>query len=64
VAVYIREAHPSDIWQMTSNVLDEVVYQSAQTVDERADLAGMCIGNLGIETPAVLLDVTGDPVGQ
>jgi len=39
---------------MTSNVRDKVVYQSPQTVDERADLAGMCIRNLGIEMPAVV----------
>jgi type I thyroxine 5'-deiodinase len=52
--VYIREAHPSDIWQMSANVRDKVVYQSPQNVGERADLASMCVRNLGIEMPALV----------
>ena len=30
-AVYIEEAHPSDIWQMGSNVRDGVVFRNPQT---------------------------------
>ena len=52
--VYIREAHPSDIWQMTSNVRDQVVYESPRNQSERADLAGVCVRNLGIELPALV----------
>ena len=52
--VYIREAHPSDIWQMTANERDKVVYESPRNVDERADLAGVCVRNLGIEMPALV----------
>ena len=52
--VYIREAHPSDLWQMGVNVRDNVVYQSPQNTEERVDLANICVKNLGIEIPAVV----------
>ena len=52
--VYIREAHPSDLWQMGINVRENVVYESPQNVDERADLANICVRNLGIEFPAIV----------
>jgi hypothetical protein len=52
--VYIREAHPSDIWQMKVNVRDDVVYQSPQNAAERVDLAGICLRKLGIEMPALV----------
>ena len=52
--VYIREAHPSDIWQMAVNVREEVVYQSPQNADDRVNLAGTCVRKLGIEMPALV----------
>jgi hypothetical protein len=52
--VYIREAHPSDLWQMGVNVREKVVYQSPQNTEERVDLANICVKNLGIEIPAVV----------
>ncbi len=52
--VYITEAHPSDVWQMESNLKDRVVFASPRTEDERASLAGTCVRKLGIKIPAVL----------
>ena len=52
--VYISEAHPSDIWQMQSNVKDGVVFASPRSEEERGALAGTCVRKLGIEIPAVL----------
>jgi len=52
--VYISEAHPSDVWQMQSNVKDSVVFASPKNEDERANLAGTCVRKLGIKIPAVL----------
>jgi len=52
--VYIREAHPSDIWQMGANVRENVVYQSPQNTEERVELANVCVKNLGIEMPALV----------
>ncbi len=52
--VYITEAHPSDVWQMNSNVKDNVVFASPRNEDERASLAGTCVRKLGIKMPAVI----------
>lgn len=52
--VYISEAHPSDVWQMQSNIKDSVVFASPKNEDERANVAGTCVRKLGIKIPAVL----------
>jgi len=52
--VYISEAHPSDLWQMQSNIKDKVVFASPKNEDERALVAGACVRKLGIKFPAVL----------
>lgn len=52
--VYITEAHPSDVWQMESNLKDKVVFASPQNEDERAAVAGTCVRKLGIKIPAVM----------
>ncbi len=52
--VYITEAHPSDVWQMESNVKDKVVFASPRNEEERTFVAGACVRKLGIEIPAVL----------
>ena len=54
LAVYILEAHPSDVWQMESNVRDKVVFASPKDFDERALVAGTCVRKLGIKFPAVI----------
>ena len=54
MVVYILEAHPSDIWQMQSNLKDSVVFASPQNEEERALVAGACVRKLGIKFPAVL----------
>ncbi len=52
--MYITEAHPSDVWQMQSNVKDKVVFASPKNEEERAFIAGACVRKLGIKFPAVL----------
>jgi len=52
--VYITEAHPSDVWQMQSNIKDQVVFASPRDEEERSAVAGTCVRKLGIEIPAVL----------
>jgi hypothetical protein len=32
LVVYITEAHPSDVWQMQSNIKDRVVFASPKNV--------------------------------
>jgi hypothetical protein len=53
-AVYILEAHPSDVWQMQSNVRDKVVFASPKNLDERSEVAGACVRKLGIKFPALI----------
>jgi hypothetical protein len=52
--VYIQEAHPTDLWQLGSNVRDNVLYASPRTDEERTSTAQACVRNLGIKIPAVL----------
>ena len=61
--VYITEAHPSDVWQMQSNIKDKVIFSSPKSEEERALVAGACVRKLGIEIPAVL-DVFGNSTEQ
>jgi hypothetical protein len=52
--VYIGEAHPSDAWQLPSNVKDRVVYASPTNADERSTIADICVTRLGIKLPALV----------
>jgi type I thyroxine 5'-deiodinase len=52
--VYIGEAHPSDAWQLPSNIRDRVVYASPANSDERSALADICVTRLGIKLPALV----------
>jgi hypothetical protein len=54
--VYIQEAHPVDAWQLDDNVEDDVLVASTRSLDERVNVAGMCVRNLGIELPALVDD--------
>ena len=54
--VYIREAHPSDAWQLPVNVKDDVVYASPADAGARENLANVCVTKLGIEMPAIVDD--------
>jgi hypothetical protein len=63
LVVYISEAHPSDVWQMQSNIREKVVFASPKNEEERALIAGACVRKLGIKFPAVL-DVFGNSTEQ
>ncbi len=52
--MYILEAHPTDVWQMQSNVKDNVLFASPKTLQEREAVAGSCVRKLGIKFPAVI----------
>jgi Iodothyronine deiodinase len=52
--VYILEAHPSDVWQMQSNVRDNVVFASPRTMEDRESVANSCVRKLGIKFPALI----------
>ena len=52
--VYIAEAHPSDIWQMQSNIKERVIFTNPTTPAERQDVANSCVRKLHIEIPALI----------
>ena len=54
LVVYITEAHPSDVWQMQSNIRDNVVFATPRNEEDRALIAGACVRKLGIKIPALL----------
>jgi Iodothyronine deiodinase len=58
--VYIQEAHPSDVWQMESNVRQNVVFLTPKTSEERSEIAGTCVRNLHL-TISALLDPLDNP---
>ena len=53
-AVYIEEAHPSDIWQMRSNIQEGVIFRNPRTDSERVQVAESCVRKLGIRFPALI----------
>ena len=57
VCVYIREAHPSDGWQVAANLTDEVIYSDPVELAERESLANVCAVNLKMEMPMVIDDM-------
>ena len=52
--VYIQEAHPVDLWQVSSNVEDGVLLASPQSDGERSEVAGTCVLRLAIKLPALV----------
>ncbi len=52
--MYIQEAHPSDIWQMRSNIREGVVLRDPRSEQERTEVAGSCVRRLGIRLPALV----------
>ncbi len=61
--VYIREAHPTDEWQTTANVLEEVILAQPTTYDERVEVAHACTLGMDISIPT-LIDEMSNEVGE
>jgi hypothetical protein len=59
--VYIQEAHPTDIWQMQSNIREGVLLRDPRSEAERTEAASSCVRKLGIRFPA-LIDGIGNAV--
>ena len=52
--VYIKEAHPIDLWQTRANLRDGVLVSSPRTEADRSSNASQCVRNLGIRLPALI----------
>lgn len=60
--VYVREAHPTDGWKMSSNERKGVELAQPKTFDERLGVAQTCQRKLGFDMP-FLVDTINDEVG-
>jgi hypothetical protein len=47
--VYVREAHPTDGWQVPRNEKENVLLESAKSFEQKDEHAASCARNLGIE---------------
>ncbi|MAG13429.1 MAG: deiodinase [Spirochaetales bacterium] len=56
--VYIREAHPSDGWQVSSNKREGVVFEQPSTFESRTEIAEACQLGLDISIPMLVDDMT------
>ena len=52
--VYIQEAHPTDGRQSAQNLVDEVLYEQPKSIEEREDVAQMCVLRLHLKMPMLL----------
>lgn len=56
--VYIREAHPTDEWQVESNERDGVIYAQPETLDQRVEVAQACTLRLELDIPTLIDDMS------
>lgn len=52
--VYIQEAHPTDGRQAAQNLIDKVLYEQPKSIEEREDLAQVCVLRLNLKMPTLL----------
>ncbi len=55
--VYIEEAHPTDGWQMPSNLEQHILVASARNFEQRDAAANTCVAKLGLKIPALVDDM-------
>ncbi len=61
--VYIREAHPTDGWQIKANLRDDILFLQPTTHGQRVDLAKEMCETLHLKMPT-LIDHIDNRVGQ
>ena len=52
--VYIREAHPSDGWQVSANRKEDFVFEQPETFESRTEVAEACHLGLEISIPMLI----------
>jgi hypothetical protein len=56
--IYIQEAHPDDGWQVRHNLDDGIILNAPNTIEERAEIAEVCVLRLNMAMPMLLDDMT------
>jgi hypothetical protein len=54
VAIYIKEAHPTDEWQMTSNEEQGVCYAQPKSLEDRVAIARDFVGKFAWPIPMLV----------
>ena len=57
LTVYVREAHPTDEWQMKSNLKDDVCYAQPKTLEQRVIIANDFVKRFKYHVPFALDDM-------
>ena len=52
--IYVQEAHPTDGWQVESNVENNVLFRQHQSYEEREEVASTCSLDLGMSIPILV----------
>jgi hypothetical protein len=63
LAIYVREAHPTDGWRMTSNDRAGIIVSQPTRRRDRVEVATTCCQSLAISMP-LLVDDINDRVGH
>jgi hypothetical protein len=56
--VYVREAHPTDEWQMKSNVKDDVCYAQPRNLEQRVAIANDFVKRFRFPVPFGIDDMS------
>ena len=52
--VYVQEAHPTDGWQVDSNIQNSILYRQHQSFDEREEAAQSCTIGMHLSIPILV----------
>jgi hypothetical protein len=55
--VYVQEAHPTDGWQVDSNVQEGILYRQHQSFDEREAVVQACRLDLHLPLPILVEEI-------
>ena len=58
LTVYVREAHPTDEWQMKSNLKDDVCYAQPKTLEQRVTIANDFVKRFNFTLPFGIDDMS------
>ncbi len=62
--VYIREAHPSNGWQVPNNLLEDIVFAEPTTDAARTEVAAACQIGLDLHMPMLIDRIDNDIDGK
>jgi hypothetical protein len=52
--VHVREAHPTDGWQVDANVEEGILFRQHPSIEERDEAASSCTVRLQIQLPTLI----------